>query len=165
MQPRSSTSIIDVNASICRAHSNHAVTKPARLFQPSKAQGPVLRAFCLYSAGAGDGAGGWCGRSSNNSVVEQCADTVVRPVRASVHRADFTSVFVFEAFSFSQQQQPGAGALLAMVVCLLKQLASACLVAQHVSLCFLGRASDRFMPCTCCVLCLLTWCVAGLLLL
>jgi len=61
---------------------------------------------------------------------------------------------VFEAFSFSQQQQPGAGALLAMVVCLLKQLASACLVVQHVSLCFLGRASDRFMPCTCCVLCL-----------
>jgi hypothetical protein len=39
---------------------------------------------------------------------------------------------VFEAFQFSQQQQAGAGALLAMVVCLLEQLASSCLVARHV---------------------------------
>ena len=87
-------------------------------------------------------------------MAEQCADTVVRPVRASVLRADLASGFVFGAFSFSQQQQPGAGALLDMVVCLLEQLASACLVAQLVSLCFLGRALDRFMPCTCCLLCL-----------
>jgi hypothetical protein len=77
---------------------------------------PPRWAFCLDSAGAGAGAGGWRGSSSNSSVVEQHADTVVRPVRASVLCADLAPGSVFEAFPFSQQQQTGAGALLAMVV-------------------------------------------------
>jgi hypothetical protein len=44
---------------------------------------------------------------------------------------------------------------------------TACLsmLGWHVSLCFLGHASDRFMPCTCWHVEPLTLCVAGLLLL
>ena len=46
---------------------------------------------------------------------------------------------------------PGAGALLAMVACLLGQLITPRLVAQQAHVLLLA-AHSRFMPCTCCML-------------
>lgn len=54
-------------------------------------------------------------------------------------------------FSILPAAAPGAGALLAMVACLLGQLITPCLVAQQAHVLLLA-AHSRFMPCTCCML-------------